>query len=668
MTRPLAARRLTRRQFLGAAGASGIALAGAAVVYGTEEWQQEPPVASATGYAPAPPAATPDPDAPLLLITNPAARPDFSPYLAEIMRAEGLVALRSAPLERVGAAELARFPLAVLAAGPVSADKAALLRAYVAEGGALLAFRPDPALGDLFGVRHLGSSAYGDYLRRSWPDPIGLHNPGPLQVHGRYDRMEAAGARVLATGGAGDPLVTLHAYGRGTTALWAFDLAQTVALLRQGNPNWADQERDGMEGVRSSDLFVGWVDPERVAVPQADEHQRLFAALLDTLAASGPPLPRLWYFPDGAPAVLVATGDAHGSRVSHVEQVLGRVERHGGTASIYYTPPTAGTAGRMARKARWAAEDLPVLGGLLRRDDPLPTPAHVAGWRARGHELGMHPYVEAGLEQGYSAYWNEFVKYGYGPLPPTVRTHRILWHGWVDNARIQARFGLRMNLDHYHSGSAVRSSDGTWLFGYLGGTGLPMRFVAEDGALLSVYQQPTHLVDEHLMKVFDTGHEIGLDGEAAAAVTIEQVAESVRRFPAALGLQCHVDPFLLGGEKAAHVGRWLDATLEYAASQGVPILSAEHWLAFTEARAGAQAERLTWDPARRALAFQLALPTGAPGVASLLLPVAHGGATLRELRVDGASAAWSVITVAARQFAAAAVPAGRRTVDATYGT
>lgn len=667
MPQPITSRRLTRRQLLGAVTASGVALAGAAITYRLEDRTLGSPAAEATGLAPALPAGVPAPEVPLLVLTNPSAAPDYSPFLAELLRAEGLVALRSAPLGQVGRAELAGFQVVVLAPGPVSADRAALLHEYVARGGALLGLRPDPRLADLFGVRPLGAAAQGDELRVvAAARELEGFTVGALQVHGSYDRLGLAGARALAQSRAGDPLVTMHQFGRGATALWAFDPAQCVALLRQGNPAAAGEDRDAIPGVRASDLFVGWIDLDRIGVPQADEHQRLLVRIIEELAAEGPPLPRLWYFPGGAPALIVATGDAHGSRVSHVEQVLGAVERRGGTFSVYYTPPEANTAQRLARKARRSAEDLPWLGGLLASDDPIPAPRHVAAWRERGHEFGMHPYVEGGLEQGYRRYWNEFIKYGYGPLPPTVRTHRILWHGWVDNALVQARYGLRMNLDHYHSGSAVRKADGTWAAGYLSGTGLPLRFVGADGRLLSVYQQPTHLVDEHLMNVFDTGHEVGLDGAAAAAVTISQIAGSVGRFPAALGLQCHIDPFLLGGDKARQVGRWLDETLDYATTYGLPVLSAERWLAFTEARAAARVARLAWDAAARRLAFELTLPANAGGAATLLLPLHHGAASLRAIRIDGEHTRHSERMLAGRRYTAIHLPPGRRAIEADY--
>lgn len=44
-----------------------------------------------------------------------------------------------------------------------------------------------------------------------------------------------------------------------------------------------------MEGLRASDLFVGWIDLERIAIPQADEHQRLLSRVIDEIS----PLPLL---------------------------------------------------------------------------------------------------------------------------------------------------------------------------------------------------------------------------------------------------------------------------------------------------------------------------------------------------------------------------------------
>ena len=52
---------------------------------------------------------------------------------------------------------------------------------------------------------------------------------------------------------------------------------------------------------------------DRIRIPQADEQQRLLVNLVETMNADRKPLPRFWYFPRGEKAVVVMTGDDHGS-------------------------------------------------------------------------------------------------------------------------------------------------------------------------------------------------------------------------------------------------------------------------------------------------------------------------------------------------------------------
>ena len=77
----------------------------------------------------------------------------------------------------------------------------------------------------------------------------------------------------------------------GHAAAFTFDLARSIVYTRQGNPAWSGQERDGNGPIRSDDLFFGaaagdvqadWVDLNKVAIPQADEQQRLLANLSST--------------------------------------------------------------------------------------------------------------------------------------------------------------------------------------------------------------------------------------------------------------------------------------------------------------------------------------------------------------------------------------------------
>ena len=52
-----------------------------------------------------------------------------------------------------------------------------------------------------------------------------------------------------------------------------------------------------------------WVDFNKVAIPQADEQQRLLTNLIQVMNRDKKPLPRFWYFPRSLKAVLIGTGE-----------------------------------------------------------------------------------------------------------------------------------------------------------------------------------------------------------------------------------------------------------------------------------------------------------------------------------------------------------------------
>ena len=98
---------------------------------------------------------------------------------------------------------------------------------------------------------------------------------------------------------------------------------KSVVYTRQGNPAWSGQERDGIAPVRSDDLFFGgaqpdYVDLSKVAIPQADEQQRLLANLI------GVHEPRS----QAAAEVLVFPARAEGGR--RHDRRRSRQQRHGG--------------------------------------------------------------------------------------------------------------------------------------------------------------------------------------------------------------------------------------------------------------------------------------------------------------------------------------------------
>jgi hypothetical protein len=670
--------KISRRRFLklaGAAGAIGIpALAGYGLLREAsgeappngspyvsidmlETWPQDPAAAS-----------------PILLLTQDSADNPFGLYLAEILCAEGLNCFQVTGTSDLVNAPLNWYDLVLLAEGPVSQSQADLLEGYVAQGGRLVAMRPDSHLAHLFGVEQQAGSLAEGYLQvdQSHPAAQGIASE-TMQFHGTADLYRPAGAQVVAWLASDadiqttSPALAVNRYGQGQAALWAFDLARSVAYTRQGNPAWADQERDDLPGIRITDMLAGWVDLDRLPIPQADEQQRLLANLLSVLSQDGRPLPRLWYFPGAAESVLVVTGDSHGNPPSAIEEALTRVEQRGGHMSIYYTAYPSSDLRRAARRAMLPVSRLPIIGEVVARELSSPTPTEVANWRQRGHEFALHPYVEEGLDAGWRRYWEEFTGTGYGPVSPTTRTHRVLWQGWVETARMQASYGIRLNLDPYHLGPFFRNQAGEWAYGYFTGSSLPMRFVDEQGQILNIYQQPTLLADEHLLSLpWVAGPVPGLAAEEAVEVSRTLLRHSLDGAYSALTGQFHVDPFAIGGQAYADEAHWLEGTLDYAAAQGVPIWSALEWLRFTETRRAASLVGLQWNSVQKRLSFDLAAPTASDSELAVMLPLRHGEVALVQVELDGLLVQHQVRKVGGVSYGWISTPAGSHRVAATY--
>ena len=207
-----------------------------------------------------------------------------------------------------------------------------MLTDWVTAGGNLIAMRPDPQLAGLLGLTATGPMHVEGYLLvdTSKAPGNGIVNQ-TIQFHGAADRYTLNGASSVATlytnasTSTSNPAVTLRSVGTsgGQAAAFTYDLATSIVQTRQGNPAWATHERDGFSPIRSDDKFYGnaasgdpqpdWVDLNKVAIPQADEQQRLLANLILEMNLDKKPLPRFWYFPNGKKAVVIMTGDDHGN-------------------------------------------------------------------------------------------------------------------------------------------------------------------------------------------------------------------------------------------------------------------------------------------------------------------------------------------------------------------
>ncbi|MDQ1535508.1 MAG: large repetitive protein, partial [Actinomycetota bacterium] len=275
--------------------------------------------------------AAPPPDdgpgGPILVIGS-TANP-FGRYYGEILRTEGLNEFRVTDISNVTAGVLSSYDVVILGQMSLTPAQATMLSTWASGGGQLVAMRPDSDLAGLLGLTSAGGSISNAYVRvdTSAPPGQGITNQ-TIQYHGTADDYRLSGATTLATlysnatTATTFPALTLHAVGSngGQAAAFTYDLARSVVYTRQGNPAWSGQERDGQPPIRSDDLFFGasasdpqpdWVDLNKVAIPQADEQQRLLANLVLQMEKARMPLPRFWYLPRGKKAVVVMTGDDH---------------------------------------------------------------------------------------------------------------------------------------------------------------------------------------------------------------------------------------------------------------------------------------------------------------------------------------------------------------------
>jgi hypothetical protein len=642
----MAASGMRRREFLVATAALAAACGRAA----------DRPSPGDDSRPPMPAAATPH----VLLID---AGAGFAAFLGEMLGAEGVAGVVTHTAAAASPEALATAGAVAVHGGELSPAWIDGLDAFVRRGGLLVAVAPGAALLDRFGIEEGGAlAATGVHLaHRTDESPLRLH------VEGR--RWTPAPGAVVEATFAGDiaaPAAVRIAYGDGQAVLWAFDVARNVALIRQGNPAWADTNRDDLPQRQVVDAMVGWIRPETLARPDADLYQQAVSAALAAGTAVVGPMPLLDYFPGAARSVLIATSDAHGNGAAVLEALVRRVEGLDGRLSIFYTPPSTTGWRLTARRARWTLGRLPVVGEAFLSDLGPPSPQLVDSWRARGHEFAPHPRADEGvdLESGLTQAWQEFDDDGYGTAHRSTRTHKILWSGWVGTAQAQRRRGVRMNLDAYHLGPALRRADGGWAHGHVIGSGLPLRFVDESGALVDCYQQPTQIVDEHMVGVF--GGIENLSPEDAVRVATALIADATTGAPAALCGQFHADGFVGTPERIRAAEILLDGTLAACRSAGVPVWTAERWIAFLDARRAAVVTARAWQPDTGRLTTRLALGSDLDSGVSLLLPADVGGRVITGVTVGGVAVATESTTRGGREWARVLVAPGVTEIVAEY--
>jgi hypothetical protein len=518
------------------------------------------------------------PGGPILVVTN-SANP-FAEYYAEILLAEGLNEFALTNIASVSSSTLANYDVVILGQMGLSAAQVTTLSNWVNAGGHLIAMRPDKQLAGLLGLIDVGTTISEGYLLVNTSNGPGVGIVGEsMQFHGTADCYIPgdAGALALLYSNAltatANPAVTLRGVGSngGQAAAFTFDLARSIVYMRQGNPAWAGQERDGNPPMRPDDMFFGakpgdmqpdWIDLTKVAIPQADEQQRLLANMILSMDAGRNLLPRFWYFPHGYKAVLVMTGDDHAGT-------------YGGSYATARFDQYLAASSPAGSVQNWEVPRCTAY--VFTSPSPcLTNDSQAAAYQAAGFEIGMHlntgclDYTPAALTSFFSNQMSQF-RAKYPSLAPqaTHRIHCIAWSGYTIPAEISLQFGIRLDTSYYYWPS-------NWITdrpGMFTGSGMPMRFATTNGAILDIYQATTQMTDE-------------------SGQTYSYTADTL--FDAALGPKGYYGAFVANMHTDVAAEPDADATYASAQIRGVPIISARQLLTWVDARNQSSIGNIMW--------------------------------------------------------------------------
>ena len=527
---------------------------------------------------------------PILVVTS--AGDSYGNYYAEILRTEGFTYFSVADKSALTSAMLNEYKTVILSQAIVTDDQVNMLSTWVSNGGNLIAMRPDKKLAGLLGLIDKGGLLTNKYMRvdNATAPGIGIVNE-TMQYKGVADTYQADGATVVATlyedatSTKNYPAVTTRAVGAGTAMSFSYDLARSVIGLHQGNQSWAGQNRDADQTIRSNDLFYGamtgdtqtdWLDPAKMAIPQADEQQRLLANLITDGMKDNLPAPRFWYLPNEQKAALVMTGDDHDMvNSSGTEMTMNNLLNASPLGcsvmdwqcvrASHYTYPTSAL-----------------------------TNARAGQYIAHGFEIGSHPNNGCGLARSLQvvttdtaasfAYWR--AKYTVAPPQVSSRFHCYVWFDWDTTPLVDVATGVRYDLNSV-------AFPATWVgtnSPMVTGSGMNMRLTDARGALLDVRQGVTNF-----------------DNTSAGPVSIAAMFDNALGATGYYGLfGSHYD-----------MGDTYDKTLlSIAKSRHIPIISA--------------AQALTWLDGRNSSTFSN-LASNQPGKVSFAIAAAEGAHGLQAM-------------------------------------
>lgn len=562
------------------------------------------------------------------LIIAPGAPTDGSFYLQEILRAFGLPCLKRMTLPDALREANVHKDLLLLPHGSESEG----IEEFLQQGGHVLAIRPSGSLAALAGWEPTGEDNSSMRLRvvaaicaaaRGEP----FWTPGPRTVYSTKLPVEEQAAGALAylfepgnfhSECAG---ITERAVGAGVLTAFAYDPGACIALLRQGVPARAGIRPEDQAVPRSTFLHEPATPPDTAWRPTADLHAAVLCDVAVKLLERRAPVPLLWHVPGGQAAILLFSGDEDGAAQEDNQLEMNAVESYGATMGLYVIPGETSI-----------------------------TPALVAEYVARGHEISVHPdmWPTAGKsvqEQLAKAEADVLAfRERFGQPVHTVRTHSGIWPGYLDLPELWERLGISMDSSCLASLYGQSPDHGPYVHV---NAAMPLRFVREDGSLIDVYEQPPHMADDlffHPVKGYSQKYSV----EQSDWLIQRVLEDAAYHFHAPFCVIIHPSNY---ATFALEPGK---ALLRQAQRLNMPIWPLERWNVFWRARESWRMDSHSWNGSR--VAFSL---KGSPCEQLFVtLPATYDGCALRRLSLNGSASTCEIVERFKRAIGQAVLPAG----------
>jgi hypothetical protein len=579
---------------------------------------------------------------PLLVLTDPGNA--FSDdYCSALLKTEGLPECATTDGGNLTSTfSLSPYRTIILADGaPLTTTQISLITAWVNSGGTFIAMRPDDSLDSLLGI--------GAKAQANMPDAYYKVNsalvPGietqSMQYHGIADEHTLAGAQTLATlyssssTATAFPAVTSRTVGSGKAEAFMFDVSKSVFYTREGNPGLAGQVTNSPDNSpRINDRFGdGWLDASKVAIPQADELQRMLVNQIEATT-----LPRLWYFPayksGVTKAVAILTGDDHASANS---QTLSRfaAESAASPAGCSVVNWTCYTSTSYAFPGAFSDTAAKVYAD--KGFEVSPHIAEGANCAADWSTTSQFAAITTSAVQAWQASYPT-ISAAYSPVSERLHCYGI-WKDYASIAIVEGQNGIKADTNSECWPSTYLSVSQCMMTG----TGMPENYVDQNGNLTNVYQFTTQATDENPATVTQ-----------AAMNGLVTNATGANAYYGYFTVLCHLDNQPISNQCASDL-------LSIAQTNNIPMVSGKQAGLFWDGRNNAAITNVTYGTS--SLSFSVNAP-----VANLqeMTPMSYQGKTLSGVTVGGSAATFTTQTINGVAYAITTLPTGSSNLVASY--